>query len=78
MRLAGAPASLECRLTRHLPLEGVDNHPIVARVEAIHLRDDCVTPDGVFDVTRYRPLTRLGYQGFAAIGSVFQLRCPKV
>ena len=77
-RLAGAPASLECRLTRHLPLKGEHNHLIVARVEAIHLRDDCLPPDGVLDVTRYHPLTRLGYQDFAAIGAVFQLRRPKV
>lgn len=77
-RLAAAPASLECRLTQHVPLEGENNHLIVARIEAIHLRDDCMTQDGRFDVTRYRPLTRLGYSDFASIDSVFRMARPKV
>lgn len=77
-RLASAPAALECVLTRHLPLEGDNNHLIVARVEAIHLRDDCLTEDGRFDVTRYRPLTRLGYSDFASIDTVFRMPRPKL
>lgn len=77
-RLAGAPAALECRLTQTLELEGAENLLIVARVEAVHLRDDCLTDEGRFDVLRYRPLTRLGYQDFAAVAELFQMRRPKL
>ncbi|MFT3691009.1 flavin reductase family protein [Paenirhodobacter sp.] len=74
-RLAHAPAALECVLTQHIVLEGAGNHLVIARVEAIHLRDDCLN-EGRFDVTRYRPLTRLGYSDFAAIDSVFRMKRP--
>lgn len=77
-RLADAPASLECRLTQVVELEGKDNLMMVARVEAVHLRDDCLTGEGRFDVTRFRPLTRLGYQDFGSIDSVFPMRRPRV
>lgn len=77
-RLRHAPASLECRLSQHIPLEGENNHLIVGRIEAIHLRDDCLTEEGRFDVTRYRPLTRLGYSDFAAIETVFRMPRPKL
>ncbi|KFI25934.1 flavin reductase family protein [Paenirhodobacter enshiensis] len=76
-RLSHAPAALECRMSRHIALEGAHNRLIVARVEAIHLRDDCIV-DGRFDVTRYKPLTRLGYLDFAAIETVFRMARPTV
>lgn len=77
-RLVQAPAALECRLTQVVALEGESNFLMIARVEAVHLRDDCLTEDGRLDITRYRPLTRLGYQDFAAIDEVFAMRRPKV
>lgn len=77
-RLADAPASLECRLTQVIELEGTGNLMMLARVEAVHLRDDCLTGDGRFDVTRFRPLTRLGYMDFSAVDSVFAMPRPKV
>ncbi|PTQ66688.1 flavin reductase family protein [Celeribacter persicus] len=77
-RLADAPAALECRLTQTIDLEGAGNLMVLARVEAIHLRDDCLTEEGRFDVLRYKPLTRLGYQDFASIDKLFQMRRPKL
>lgn len=77
-RLASAPAALECRLTRVLDLEGQDNRLIIARVEAVHIRDELLTEAGMLDVTRYRPLVRLGYQDFGAIGHVFAMKRPRL
>lgn len=77
-RLAQAPAALECRLIRQIDLDGEANLMLIARVEAIHLRDDCLTDEGRFDVLRYKPLTRLGYQDFAAITEIFPMRRPKL
>lgn len=71
-------ASLECRLTQSIDLEGQENILLIARVEAIHLRDDCLTPEGFFDVLQYKPLTRLGYQDFSVIENLFQMRRPKL
>ncbi|WP_108263138.1 flavin reductase family protein [Mangrovicoccus ximenensis] len=77
-RLAHAAASLECRLTQVVDLEGRANRLMIARIEAIHLRDDCLTEEGRFDVTRFKPLTRLGYSDFGAIESVFRMPRPKL
>ncbi|WP_126976851.1 flavin reductase family protein [Frigidibacter oleivorans] len=74
-RVADAPATLECRLTEVVRLKGKDNHLILGEVTGIHLRDDCLV-DGRFDVTRFRPLSRLGYQDYAVVERVFTLARP--
>lgn len=74
-RVAGAPAALECRMTQIVPMLGKNNFLVLGEVTGVHLRDDCII-DGLFDVTRYRPLTRLGYRDYAVIREVFSLKRP--
>ena len=74
-RVALAPANLECRMTQIVRLEGKDNFLVLGTVVGVHLRDDCVV-DGVFDVLRYQPLTRLGYRDYSRITEVFSLKRP--
>jgi flavin reductase (DIM6/NTAB) family NADH-FMN oxidoreductase RutF len=74
-RVAAAPAALECRLTQIVQLPGAANFVVFGEVTGVHLRDDCLV-DGVFDVTRFNPLTRLGYQDYAVIREKFSLRRP--
>ncbi len=74
-RVANAPASLECKLTQIIQLEGESNFAVFDEVTGIHMRDDCVV-DGRFDVTRYQPLTRLGYRDYGVIKEVFSLTRP--
>ena len=74
-RVANAPASLECRLTQIVKLEGANNHLVLGEVIGVHMRDDCMT-DGQFDVTKFNPLTRLGYRDYSVIREVFSLARP--
>jgi flavin reductase (DIM6/NTAB) family NADH-FMN oxidoreductase RutF len=74
-RVGEAPASLECRVTQILDLEGNGNSLIIGRITAIHLRDDCLV-DGRFDVRRYRPVGRLGYMDYTVLSDVVELRRP--
>ena len=74
-RVADAPASLECRLVRIVRLLGEANFMVLGAVTGVHLRDDCLR-DGIFDVTTYQPLTRLGYRDYARISEVFSLKRP--
>ncbi|MCB1363091.1 MAG: flavin reductase family protein [Rhodobacteraceae bacterium] len=74
-RVAGAPAALECRLTRIVELPGKANRLVLGEVTGIHLRDDCVR-DGRFDVLAYRPLARLGYRDYTHVTSTFELIRP--
>ena len=41
----------------------------------MHIRDDCMT-DGQVDVTKFQPLTRLGYRDYSVIREVFSLSRP--
>ncbi|WP_045391112.1 flavin reductase family protein [Falsirhodobacter sp. alg1] len=74
-RVANAPAALECRVTQIAPLLGDGNSLIIGEVTGVHMRDDCMV-DGRFDVTRFTPLSRLGYRDFAEISAVFEMNRP--
>lgn len=74
-RVASAPAHLECQLTQIVPLEGEANFAVFGEVTGINLRDDCLV-DGIFDVTRFEPLARLGYRDYTRVNEVFSLKRP--
>lgn len=75
-RVLTAPASLECTLDQIVPLKGETNYLVIGEVTGIHLRDDCLQ-DGIFDVTRYQPLARLGYMDYSVVRDVFSLKRPR-
>lgn len=74
-RVANAPANLECKLTQIIKLEGAANFAVFGEVVGIHLRDDCVV-DGMFDVTTFNPLARLGYRDYTKVSDLFSLARP--
>jgi flavin reductase (DIM6/NTAB) family NADH-FMN oxidoreductase RutF len=74
-RVANAPASLECRVTQIVQIEGAANFVVFGEVVGVHLRDDCIV-EGRFDVTRYVPLSRLGYRDYTAVREVFEIIRP--
>jgi len=74
-RVAGAPAALECKLTKIVDLPGASNKVVFGEVTGIHLRDDCIV-DGKFDVLSFKPLARLGYRDYAVVDELFSLARP--
>lgn len=74
-RVANAPASLECKLTEIVQLPGAANLVAFGEVTGVHIRDDCLV-DGIFDVTRFNPLTRLGYKDYSTIREIFSMSRP--
>ena len=74
-RVADAPASLECRLSRIVRLAGPANWAVFGLVTGVHLRDDCLV-DGRFDVTRFQPLARMGYRDYAVVTEAFEMIRP--
>ena len=74
-RVAGAPASLECKLTQIVELPGAANFVVFGEVVGVHMRDDCLV-DGTFDVTRFNPLARLGYRDYSTVRDLFSLKRP--
>jgi flavin reductase (DIM6/NTAB) family NADH-FMN oxidoreductase RutF len=74
-RVAGVPAALECRVVHDVELLGAGNALIVGEVTGVHLRDDCLV-GGRFDVTRFRPVGRLGYRDYAIVREVVEVLRP--
>lgn len=77
-RVGESPAALECRLHAVVDLPGwgeTENRMVLGIVTGIHI-DDAVLDSGKVDVTRYRPLARLGYTDYAAVAETFGLRRP--
>ncbi|QXT40891.1 flavin reductase family protein [Gymnodinialimonas ceratoperidinii] len=74
-RVAEAPANLECRMTQIVKLEGAHNFVVFGEVVGVHLREDCLV-EGIFDVTRFNPLSRMGYRDYTVVREVFSLKRP--
>ena len=74
-RVADAPATLECKLTQIVQLPGAANFAVFGEVIGVHIRENCLT-DGLFDVSQFGMLTRMGYQDYAVIREVFSLKRP--
>jgi flavin reductase (DIM6/NTAB) family NADH-FMN oxidoreductase RutF len=74
-RVAHAPANLECRLTEIVKLPGEANFAVFGEVTGVHMRDDCLV-DGIFDVLRFNPLSRMGYRDYTVVREKFSLKRP--
>jgi len=74
-RVADAPASMECKLVKVVDLPGEANIVVFGEVTGIHLRDEYLI-DGIFDVTKFQPLARLGYRDYTRVSDVFSLSRP--
>ncbi|NOR62996.1 MAG: flavin reductase family protein [Rhodobacteraceae bacterium] len=73
--VAEAPAVLECKLYKIIDLPGASNNMVIGEVVGVHMKDDFIV-NGQFDVTKYRPLSRLGYMDYAAVENVFSIKKP--
>ncbi len=74
-RVAAAPAALECKLTQITRLPGEANFVVFGEVIGVHMREDCLV-EGMFDITRYQPLARMGYQDYSVIREQFSMKRP--
>lgn len=78
-RVRQAPIHLECSLHQEIDLpctlEDSINRMIIGRVLGIHIRDE-VLEDGLVDLTRIKPLARLGYMQYTAVGEIFVMTRP--
>ena len=63
------PSNIECVLLKavELPSEIEENLLIIGRVIGLHINDTCFT-GGRIDLSKVRPLARLGYGQFAMFG----------
>lgn len=81
-RLAGAPASFECKLVEIKQLEDhkgtkINNYFIIGEVVRVHIQSDLIT-DGMIDEAAVAAVGRLGYFNYAAVKDIFALARPKI
>jgi flavin reductase (DIM6/NTAB) family NADH-FMN oxidoreductase RutF len=79
-RVVGAPAALECEVVavQPVPHRHGDHrfHLVFAEVVVSHIDDRFVTDEGRVDTAAMRLLTRLGYDEYAVLESVFRMPRP--
>lgn len=79
-RVKASPIHLECRYlqTLELPCNDPDsgNFVVFGEVVAIHIDDAMIDEKGLLDVTRYKPIARLGYMDYAVVEQVFAMKRP--
>ena len=73
--VAASPAVLECKMTQIITLDGQDNHLIIGAVTGIHIADECLV-GGRLDVTKFRPVARLGYLDYTIVREVLPMDRP--
>jgi len=79
-RVKRALVALECKYVRTVELPSATNDPhffsmIIGRVVGVYI-DESVIRDGIVDVTRIKPIARLGYQDFSVVNQVFAMARP--
>ena len=74
-RVLGAPAALECKLVKIIQLPGATNFAVFGEVIGVHMQEDYII-DGKFDVSKFNPLTRLGYRDYSVVREIFSISRP--
>ena len=79
-RVAESPAHFECRYLSTHYLKGKTNHGCVdvvyGEVVRIHVDDSVIKTNGKMDISKIRPLARLGYYDYTSVTDVFEMRIP--
>ena len=79
-RVAESPINFECSYHQSIRLPGngtmgtVD--VIIGQVIGIHIKDEFIQPDGKLNISKLRPLARLGYYDYTIVESHFEMLPP--
>ncbi len=80
-RVKEAYASLECVLVEIKRLQDrqaqpTDNYMVIGEVVGVHI-DESILTDGLIDIAKVKPVSRLGYMDYATTQSVYQMARPQ-
>jgi len=78
-RVAASPVALECRYLRTVSLPTLDpaepNDVLFGEIVGIHIADHLIS-EGRVDITKARPIARLGYSLYTVVDQAFAMRRP--
>lgn len=77
-----SPISLECQYLKSVELEDINGvtaeyRMVLGQVVGVHISEDVLT-DGKVDMTKLKPISRLGYRDYAVVSEVFEMVRPAV
>ena len=79
-RVAEPTIHFECNYHMTLCLPGNGNlgsaNIVIGHVADIHIADSSLIKDGLLDVLKLQPITRLGYYDYSSVESKFQMVIP--
>lgn len=76
-RVAAAPVSMECRLTRVIPVGNLPHHLVLGEIVHMHVRDDVYdAATGRIDMHRLRPVGRLAGHLYTHVHDIFEMKRP--
>ncbi len=80
-RVKRSPVHFECIYMKTVDLTAADGTKnrssiVVGQVVGIHIDDSLIT-DGMVDITRARPIARLGYMDYCVVDEVFEMMRPE-
>lgn len=80
-RVKESAFSMECEIYKSIdithPVTGEHNSTLIlAHVKYIHVRKDVLTDKGVIDLTKFKPVARLGDISYARIGDAYRIARP--
>ena len=72
---------MECRLYQTIPIVEPTSGActttlILAHVTHIHVRKDMLTERGTVDITKFKPVARLGDNSYGRVGDAYKLARP--
>lgn len=80
-RVAESPAALECKVTDIHNLKDLDGNTAdrwltIAQVVGVHIDEQYITEDGLFDIVAARTIARCGYWDYSEVSEVWRMRRP--
>jgi flavin reductase (DIM6/NTAB) family NADH-FMN oxidoreductase RutF len=79
-RVKRSPVHFECKYLQTIELRGSNgtrsrSSIVIGEVVGIHI-DDALITDGILNITRARPIARLGYMDYCVVDEVFEMLRP--
>lgn len=80
-RIKGSPVHFECVHHETVVLPGhtqaAIHHVVFGRVVGVHIADEAINEDGIFEVGRVKPVARLGYKDYAWVDETTMFQMEK-
>ena len=75
-RVEGSPATLECRMSQVITLEGGDDFLVIGTVVGVHIAPSALDAHGRFSPALFGQMARLGYMDYAEVREAITLPRP--